>query len=170
MKRAQFLQFLCCSMVLSACQPFTTAMDLMQPLDFANSEIDQVTYRFTDSSVPPRYHRSYSIIVTAQVLSITVDSYGDVIAQQELPSSPEQFQSVLAALDQARIRKGSKPLEDGCAGGTSDRITAHHQGESIFDSSRYNCGGKSGPLKGDIAAVKAHLQGLIPDFTKLIKA
>ena len=167
MKRAQLLQLLFGSMLLSACQPLTNAMGFTQPLDFSNGEVDQVTYRFTDSSVPPRYHRSYSIIVTAQTVSITVDSYGDILAQQEWPSSAEQFQAVLAVLNEARIREGQKSMKPGCTGGTSDRITTYHQGESIFDASRYNCGGESGPMEGDIATVKKHLQGLIPNFSSL---
>ncbi len=164
----QFIQLLIGAILLSACHSLTNAMGFDQKsFDFANSEIDQVTYRFTDSSVPPRFHRSYGIVVTAQAVRITVDSYGDILAQQEWPSSAEQFQTVLTVLNEARIRQGEKSMEPGCTGGTSDRIIAHRQGESIFDAYRYNCGGDSGPMEGDIATVKKHLQGLIPNFSSL---
>ncbi len=139
------------------------------PLRFADSEADQVTYRFTDSSVPPRYHRSYSIVVTAQTVSLTVDSYGDIIAQKKRPSSPEQLQILLALLDEAQIRKGRKSKELGCTGGTGDRISTHQAGDPIFDAYSYNCKDESGPLQGDIAIVKKHLQNLIPEFASLIQ-
>jgi hypothetical protein len=169
MKRSHLLHLLISATLISACQPIRNAMGFDQPLDFQHSEIDQVTYRFTDSSVPPPYHRSYSIIVTAETINLTVDSYGDIVAQQTLPSSTEQFQAVLAALDEARIRPGQASEREGCTGGTGDRITAHREDESIFDAYRYNCGQQSGPMQGDVAAVKAHFQSLIPDFSALIR-
>lgn len=144
-------------------------MGANQPFDFQNSDLDQVTYRFTDSSVPPRYHRSYSIVVTAQAITVTVDSYGDIVAQQSLPSSATQLQAALAVLDEAAISPGRKDSNPRCTGGTSDRITGDRQGQTVFSAYRYNCGGESGPMQGDIAAVKAHFQGLIPDLAQFIR-
>ena len=144
-------------------------MGFDQPFDFANSDLDQVTYRFTDSSVPPRYHRSYSIVVTAQAITVTVDSYGDIVAEKSLPSSAAQLQAAWLLLDEARIHPGRQDNSPRCTGGTSDRITGAYQGETRFSAYRYNCGGESGPMQGDIAAVKAYFQGLIPDFDQLIR-
>lgn len=169
MKRTKFLQLFIGATLLTACQPLTNAMGFDPSFRFAESEADQVTYRFTDSSVPPRYHRSYSIVVTAQSISMTVDSYGDIVAQQYLPSSTAQLKTLLALLDEAQIRKGKPREERGCTGGTGDRISAHRNGQLLFEAYRYNCNGESGPLQGDVAAVKQQLKNWIPDFAKLMK-
>ena len=42
-----------------------------------NTAIKEIIYRFGDASVPPDYHRSYTITVTAGGVRIVVDSYGD---------------------------------------------------------------------------------------------
>jgi hypothetical protein len=41
--------------------------------------IKEITYHFGDASVPPNYHRSYTITVTADSVKIVVDSYGNYI-------------------------------------------------------------------------------------------
>ena len=43
-----------------------------------------VTYAFTDSSVPPQYHRSVTLTVTRDEAHIVVDSYGDVLADERV--------------------------------------------------------------------------------------
>ena len=43
-----------------------------------------VTYAFTDSSVPPQYHRSVTLTVTRDEAHIVIDSYGDVLADERV--------------------------------------------------------------------------------------
>ncbi len=54
-------------------------------------ELQRVTLRFLDSSVPPRYHRSYTIVVEAGRVEITVDVYGDIITRDERELDVEQW-------------------------------------------------------------------------------
>ena len=57
------------------------AVFLMASDDTNNSyrSIKKITYHFQDASVPPEYHRSYTVIVDKDRLTITVDSYGDIL-------------------------------------------------------------------------------------------
>lgn len=145
-------------------------MTLEQSTEFIRSGADQVIYRFQDSSVPPRYHRSYSIVITAETITVTVDCYGDILAQQNIASSVEQFQAVLALLDQANIHVGETEPTRAMPGGRSDRISTSCQGRLRFDGYHYRGGGDANPLQGDVAAVKAHLRQLIPNFSDLLRA
>jgi len=46
-------------------------------------ETTKIIYSYGDSSVPPQYHRSYTITVTNEKLHIVVDSYGDILHEKE---------------------------------------------------------------------------------------
>ena len=71
-----------------------------QASDSASSmNISRVEYRYGDSSVPPPYHRSYSIVVTSDSVSTVVDSYGDVVAQKQRTLQEGELEKVIAALE-----------------------------------------------------------------------
>jgi hypothetical protein len=67
--------------------------------------IKKITYRFEDSSVPPEYHRSYTITLTPERVNIVVDSYGDFIAQKEYKIRKKQFINIVNSLAVNNIRK-----------------------------------------------------------------
>jgi hypothetical protein len=84
---------------------------------------DKITYRFQDSSVPPEYHRSYTINVTKAKARIIVDSYGNVINRAEVKLKEGQFREILEAINQGKITISSDNKDDsGCTGGTSEGL------------------------------------------------
>src|SRR5690606_26718042 len=42
--------------------------------------VNRIELRYRDASTPPRYHRSYTIVVTPEGVDASVDVYGKVIA------------------------------------------------------------------------------------------
>jgi hypothetical protein len=57
--------------------------------------VTQFKLRFLDASVPPEYHRSYTISVDTTHVETVVDVYGDVIARSESPVTEAQWQELL---------------------------------------------------------------------------
>lgn len=53
-----------------------------------------VTYEFRDSSVPPPFHRSFVLVFDRSQARIVVDSYGDILAEQATPMTPEAWDRV----------------------------------------------------------------------------
>ena len=101
---------------LSACG--TTTTDSAGAL----SEDALVSYQFLDASVPPQYHRSYELSVTADRSRLVVDSYGEVLADEQVPTSPEAWAALGASLEQVTdLPAVSGP--QGCTGGTVTSLT-----------------------------------------------
>ena len=66
--------------------------------------IQQVTYHFGDASVPPEYHRSYTITVNTDKVRIVVDSYGEILAKKEYEITNKQFDDIINSLEKNKIR------------------------------------------------------------------
>lgn len=65
-------------------------------------EFDQITYRYNDSSVEARFHRSYTIILQANGnAQASVDVYGDTIARKDFK---------VAAVDFGKIKNAAQYL------------------------------------------------------------
>ena len=137
------------------------------PLPPDPTTLQRIEYRFEDSSVPPEYHRSYTITVTHQEATIVVDSYGDILAEERYAITEEQFLEIGKSLVDNRIRYVHLRLdgEDGCTGGTSETVAySDGEGES-FRAYAYHCGGHSGGLLGgNIENFSNDIRQLIPDF------
>jgi len=134
------------------------------------SEGKEIVYRFTDASVPPEYHRSYTIKVTANRVHIVVDSYGDVLADKdyEIPSS--QFNGLLDFFKKNMIRNCTLDKGDGCTGGTSNKISLSNGKKEVFSGWVYHCGGEEyGNLCGDISAFAEGVKKSVPDLNILVK-
>lgn len=98
----------------------TPATDVTTPA--TDAAITTVVYEFHDASLPPEYHRSYTVTVTADSATVVVDSYGDVIAQDTQPIDAAAWQATTAA---AAALAGTPSSEStGCTGGTADELTA----------------------------------------------
>ena len=69
----------------------------------SNSGITEIAYHFADASVPPDYHRSYSITVTAAAVRIVVDSYGEILADETFAVTAERFDELRGSLSRRRI-------------------------------------------------------------------
>jgi hypothetical protein len=127
----------------------------------------QVTYHFGDSSVPPEYHRSYTLTVGPTEVHAVIDSYGDVLEDVTTPLPEEVWDQLVADIDDV---SGLDPDGDdeGCAGGTSRELQVSDGGESVLHESFGVCGGSN---SGDATAVDTYIQPVIdaiPDWDTLV--
>ena len=103
-----------------------------------------VEYTFTDSSVPPEYHRSYVIKASKSEANITVDSYGDVLRRETAAMPAETWNKVIDLVRSLPERtKDIKTPKPGCAGGTASKILVREGGQERFSQRIDDCG--SGP-------------------------
>lgn len=131
--------------------------------------IKEITYHFGDASVPPNYHRSYTITVTADRAKIVVDSYGDILADEEYEITSKQFDDIQRSLEKNKIRNCTLGDDEGCTGGTSESISYVNNKNETFSGSVYHCGGKdTGNLCGDIGSFADDVKKLVPNLEKLL--
>ena len=50
-------------------------------------QLKEVYYHFGDASVPPPDHRSYTLQVKKDAIDVTIDSYGEILAQHHFDAS-----------------------------------------------------------------------------------
>lgn len=132
--------------------------------------VDSIEYHYGDSSVPPQYHRSYVISVTAQRIAVVVDSYGDVLARREYSAPKAVPARLMALLEGGGVQAGPQQESRGCTGGTTERIICRAGGRVVLDVQVYHCGGADyGTLRGDIAPFRQAVKALVPDLAKLLE-
>lgn len=109
----------------------------MGPLD---PETTQVEAHFRDSSVPPEYHRSWTLTLDREQVHLVVDSYGDTIAEETvaMPAGPwaefvEELPDALQDLDEP------ESVERGCTGGTGMTLDATEAGSDDAHLDIDNC-------------------------------
>ncbi len=132
--------------------------------------IREITYAFGDASVPPEYHRSYTITVTTDTARVVIDSYGDVLADEQYEITEAQFGNIRNSLETNDIRHCTLDENEGCAGGTSEGISYSDEDTELFSGTVYHCAGvDSGNLCGDVASFADDVKGLVPDFEELLQ-
>ena len=136
--------------------------------NMTNAAIQEITYHFKDASVPPEYHRSFSVTVTTDKVRIVVDSYGDILADKEYEITNEQFDDIRNSLERNKIINCTLGDDEGCSGGTIERISFSDGENEIFSGAVYHCGGKdTGNLCGDITSFADDVKNLVPNLDKL---
>lgn len=127
------------------------------------------SYRFTDSSVPPDYHRSYEIIVENGEIRFAVDSYGDVLFSETIAINQDQMNDFITNLKACKLANKAETKDDGCTGGTGVSFSIQSSEMKPLDGFEYYCGAKSyGNLNGKVDEAVRAFKKLIPDFaTKL---
>lgn len=90
-----------------------------------------VVVRFHDSSVPPEYHRSWTLRLSDQRISLVVDSYGDVVARETAPMPRRMWADFVAGLDD-ELAALPDPVEgEVCPGGTSVDFEVTQAGDEL---------------------------------------
>lgn len=136
----------------------------------ANSN-DTLLYRYQDASVPPQYHRSYTIRVTPRQVYYAIDSYGKIIQEDSLVITRAAYDFFATALNDLHIKKGKEVIQEGCTGGTTDRLDLYAGSTKEVKGYIYYCGGKKyGDLAGDVNAAAELFERLIPDLNTRIEA
>lgn len=130
----------------------------------------KIVYSLKDASVPPQYHRSYTITVTKDQFHLIVDSYGETIAEATTTVPENTLEELKRYLETCQIRqKGHAPDTGVCTGGVSKSLTIYSGEETLLSGTVYQCAGRTeGNLSGDIDAFARKIQGLIPDFPKFV--
>lgn len=127
----------------------------------------QITYHFGDSSVPPEYHRSYTLTIDRTEVHTVIDSYGDVLGDVTTPLPEEVWDQLVAHVDEVSdLDPGGD--DEGCAGGTSRSLQVSDSGDTVVDVSFGVCGGDNG---GAATAVDTFVQpviDVIPDWDTLV--
>ena len=158
------------TLLVAATTPGCTVVPIDHQGYIAGDTIHEITYSFGDASVPPEYHRSYTIAVTADTARVAIDSYGDVLADEEYEITDEQFRDIKDSLWLNNIRGCVLEENDDCAGGTSEGISYSDGEREMFSGTVYHCGGaNSGNLCGDVASFAEDVRSLVPDFEELLR-
>ncbi len=138
--------------------------------NMTNSTIKEITYHFGDASVPPDYHRSYAITVSADKVRIVVDSYGDILAEETYKITSKQFDEIRRSLEKNKIINCALDDDEGCTGGTSEGISYSDKENKIFSGSVYHCGrNDTGNLCGNITSFAEDVKKLVPNLDKLLQ-
>lgn len=109
-----------------------------------------ITYQFLDSSVPPQYHRSYELRVSPTESRIVVDSYGDVLADETVPTDGAVWAELGDTLDDVSGLR-AQPAEEGCTGGTVTSLTVVDADRALVDLMLEECGSANAE---EVAAVQ----------------
>lgn len=135
--------------------------------DVSLSDDAQITYAFGDASVPPEFHRSYTLTIDATEVHAVVDSYGDVVGEvtEDLPA--EVWDGLVADVGSIADLDASDD-DEGCAGGTSRSIQITDGGETVVVKEIYACGGGN---EGPATVLDAYIEPVldtIPNWSELV--
>lgn len=158
--------------LLLALQACVSKMSKKQELGMKN--MNRFEFEFTDSSVPPPFHRSYEIVVTADTVHVVIDSYGDILVDTTLPTPTAPFDTIQNLLLTHNIvfKKKRSRNDGGCTGGTIQSIAYRTPNpEEAMDGSLYYCGGEEyGNIGGDLRLfAKEFEQIFVPNLKEMIR-
>lgn len=133
--------------------------------------ISKIVYSFKDASVPPEYHRSYTISITEAQAHITVDSYGDILVEKTVDMPKQTMDDLAKYIQIYQIKEKDRNNETMTwPGGTSKALKVYSVDDMLLDGIVYQSDSRvEGNLSGDIDAFAEKLVGLITDFPKLLE-
>jgi hypothetical protein len=139
--------------------------------DYAmNKPITKIVYSFKDASVPPQYHRSYTITVTRDQIHIVVDSYGDILADTTIDIPEQTIDDLAKYIEICQIKEKSHSDTTIYTGGASKSLTVYSDKNILLTGTVYRRGDRlEGSLSGDIDAFAKKVESLIPGFTDFLK-
>lgn len=131
--------------------------------------VTKIVYRFRDASVPPRYHRSYTISVTADEATVVVNSYGTQLNESMIQLSSSEFQTTLDVIEKSQIASETE-ISPKTIGGKIEYLTLFDGDTELFKANTHGSDDQgNGKLCGDIKAVRQYLRSLFPNFQDLLK-
>lgn len=125
-----------------------------------------ITYVFHDASVPPRYHRSFTLTVTRKSTRMVVDSYGTVLADQTRATPDAVWHGLVAGVSTIDGRPVEVPGQ-GCTGGTRVDILIDSGDTRVVDLRPEFCGGVNAELKDAIRTWIAPALAIFPPVSEL---
>lgn len=167
---------LCLSLILfflylfgSCCQRTLTCSSMKNIVD----ALTLFHYHFQDASLPPPFHRSYSIRVDSNQVQVWVYSYGDTLASEVYPLPDRALERIGEALLKNNIskHKKAKKMRTGTGGVGHEIKYASAVDSTTFSAKRYVCGGDyEGDLKGEVKQFLEDIAFLTPALDSLIKS
>ncbi|MGH9214448.1 MAG: hypothetical protein ACRD2C_27835 [Acidimicrobiales bacterium] len=139
--------------------------------DARRSELSRdavIEYRYGDSSVPPEFHRTYTLTIQPDEVHVVVDSYGDVLQDTTEPVPAEVWDDLAGNVDdleQLDVDAG----DDGCDGGTSRSIRVSDQGHTVVDTEFGVCGDANDEAADQVDSFVQPVVDSIPDWDRLIE-
>lgn len=141
-----------------------TPQDNSTSFAMKNHSPNRIVLRYQDSSVPPRYHRSYTIAATAEEVSIEVDVYGTDIGDSTHALTNEAWTKLLEMASELQ-KPGS--YESGASGTHSHRIQLFDGEEAYYQL--YWDSAKKEKVNANTEAMVEALEATIPDFPECLK-
>lgn len=105
------------------------------------ADTTSIEVRFSDSSVPPEYHRSWTLLADGEEATLEVDSYGDVVATaaEEMPDGV--WPDLADAIEDVAATDDVGDSGD-CTGGTTlETVVRTGDGEAVTTISSCGDGG-----------------------------
>ena len=122
------------------------------------NEVTFIKYRFVDASVPPDYHRSYTVTASESDWHYTVDTYGKIISDSTQKMTEEWWKEIKLAYKKANLRIGKEREVFGCTGGKQVIIEVGFRESKQLRLTEIRCRGKNtGNLRGNPDLIKAAL-------------
>lgn len=145
-----------------------TSSEADKPIVPINS-VNRLRYKYLDSSLPPKYHRSYEITLTPQKVYFSINSYGKILSNESLPITETKYKSFVTAILGLNIKNREEVKSDSCCGGTSDELDICIGKDFQVKGYVYHCGGeKFGNLEGDVTKATELFKTLIPNLKNRI--
>lgn len=101
----------------------------------------QIELRFTDSSVPPEYNRSYVVLVEDATAHVVVRSYDEVLHDERIDLGSDRWERFVADVS-SEVDDLPNPGADSesCSGGTQTELTVRSGGAVPFHVDIDDCG------------------------------
>jgi hypothetical protein len=125
-----------------------------------------ITYRFGDASLPPEFHRSYTVTVTSSEVQLAVDSYGTPINEVTVAMDDSTW-TALATVPPEIIGLIPETAQD-CDGGTTRSLTIDDGTTSVVDVFTEACGGRGPMVAARIDAYIAPALALLGDLGEIL--
>ena len=106
-----------------------------------------IVYSSDNGSLPPQYHREYTITVSENAEGVTsgrsvVKDYEKVLEEKTISVDDGQFEALMSEL----LKIGPPSSDDklfGCTGGTGKSLRVFKEQKTILATSSYSCAGES---------------------------
>lgn len=127
------------------------------------SNTDTLIYQYHDASVPPSDHRSFIIRLTPLLAELTIDSYGEIIANHKIEVTRELLINLVKLIKEGDIYlQETKQGSDG-SGGTGESLILMANGRVLFSGEVWHC------IEGDKGALMGELDKLSSPLKRLFK-
>lgn len=80
------------------------------------------------------------------MIEIIIDSYGDILLKKTYPNCLDAYCSLRDKISKAGMYKHEETSDNGCCGGTTERVLLFSGDSCVFDAYVYHCMGNHGTL------------------------